>query len=224
MLGGFGHAYGSPNWNLPDNWRQVLELPGTGTMKHLRTLLESKPWWKLVPDVNHTVAVDGRGAFAAKDYAVTARAGDGSFALSYLPSKLTLTVDLSQFAGPRVDAAWFNPRTGDNTGIGKYTEKKHHAFDPPAEGDWVLMLDSATPPDGLAGQKLLVTSVRTGDTEIFIAHPVTGDMTNVTRSPQTEDRYPCWAPEAQWPVGEALELFIINTDGTGARQVTTFGG
>ena len=26
--GGFGHAYGSPNWNFPTNWREVLELPG----------------------------------------------------------------------------------------------------------------------------------------------------------------------------------------------------
>ena len=41
----------------------------------------------------------------------------------------------------------------------------------------------------LAGHKLLVTSIRTGDTEVFIADPVTGDMLNVSRSPESEDRY-----------------------------------
>jgi hypothetical protein len=33
----------------------------------------------------------------------------------------------------------------------------------------------------LAGYKLLVTSVRTGDTEVFIADPATGDLFNVSR-------------------------------------------
>lgn len=49
----------------------------------------------------------------------------------------------------------------------------------------------------LAGQKLLVTSVRTGDTEVFIADPTTGDLFNVTRSPGSEDRYPCWSPDGK---------------------------
>ena len=37
----------------------------------------------------------------------------------------------------------------------------------------------------LAGHKLLVTSVRTGDTEVFIVDPTTGDMFNVSRSPKS---------------------------------------
>jgi len=50
----------------------------------------------------------------------------------------------------------------------------------------------------LSGHKLLVTSVRTGDTEVFIADPTTGDMFNVSRSPKSEDRYPCWSPDGKW--------------------------
>ena len=49
----------------------------------------------------------------------------------------------------------------------------------------------------LSGHKLLVTSVRTGDTEVFIADPTTGDMFNVSRSPKSEDRYPCWSPDGK---------------------------
>ena len=139
--GGFGHAYGSPNWNFPKNWREVLELPGAKSLQHLRALLESRSWWKLLPDVNNVVAVEGRGAFATNDYAVTALADDGSFALSYLPSKRTLTIDLTKLSGERVVASWFNPRTGETTRIAEFTDKKRHAFEPPAEGDWVLQVE-----------------------------------------------------------------------------------
>lgn len=142
--GGFGHAYGSPNWNMPANWRQILELPGANSLKHLRALLESRPWWKLLPDVQNVVAIEGRGAFATNDYAVTALADDGSFAFSYLPTKRTLTLDLTKLSGERVAATWFNPRTGESTRIGEFTDKKRRAFDPPGEGDWVLVLDDAT--------------------------------------------------------------------------------
>ncbi|MCW5557593.1 MAG: glycoside hydrolase family 140 protein [Verrucomicrobiae bacterium] len=141
--GGFGHAYGSPNWNMPSNWREVLELPGANSLKHLRALLESRPWWRLMPDVNNVVAVDGRGVFATNDYTVTALAADGSFALSYLPAKRTITIALSKVSGSKVLASWFNPRTGETTRLGEFTEKEKQAFEPPSEGDWVLVLDDA---------------------------------------------------------------------------------
>lgn len=138
--GGFGHAYGSPNWNMPANWREVLELPGANSLKHLRTLLESLPWWKLVPDVKNVVAVDGRGPFATNDYAVTALADNGAFALSYLPSRRPLTLDLSKLSGERIAASWFNPRTGESNRIGEFADKKHQTFEPPSDRDWVLVL------------------------------------------------------------------------------------
>lgn len=151
--GGFGHAYGSPSWNFPANWREPLELPGANSLKHLRALLEARPWWQLVPDVNNVVAVGGRGAFAANDYAVTALAADGSFALSYLPSKRALTIDLTKISGERVAAAWFNPRTGESTRIGQFTDKQRHAFEPPDDGDWVLVIDDAVRKPIQAGGK-----------------------------------------------------------------------
>ncbi len=141
--GGCGHAYGSPNWNFPGNWREVLELPGANSLKHLRSLLESRPWWKLVPDVNNKIAVEGRGAFATNDYAVTALADDSSFAFSYLPTKRTLTLDLAKLSGERVVATWFNPRTGESTPIGEFPDKPRRTFEPPSDGDWVLVADDA---------------------------------------------------------------------------------
>lgn len=142
--GGCGHAYGSPNWNFPDNWRDVLNLPGAASLKHLRTLLEARPWWQLRPDVKNGVAVDGRGTFATNDYAVTALAADASFALSYLPTRRTITIDLDQVSGDAVTASWFNPRTGETTPAATFTTKNRNAFTPPSEGDWVLVLDDAS--------------------------------------------------------------------------------
>ncbi len=70
----------------------------------------------------------------------------------------------------------------------------------------------------LAGHKLLVTSVRTGDTEVFIADPTTGDLINVSRSPKSEDRYPCWSPD-----GKQI-CFMSDREGTTNLWVATAYG
>lgn len=80
--------------------------------------------------------------------------------------------------------------------------------------------------DDLSGHKLLVTSIRTGDTEVFIADPVTGDLFNVTRSPLSEDRYPCWSPDARRICfssdrNGATNLWIAWADGSGVRRLIT---
>ena len=45
---------------------------------------------------------------------VTAWLPDGSLALTYLPTRRTLTVDLSRFKG-KVTAKWFDPTSGTYT-------------------------------------------------------------------------------------------------------------
>lgn len=77
----------------------------------------------------------------------------------------------------------------------------------------------------LAGQSLLVTCVRTGDTEVFEVDPVSGDARNVTRSPGSEDRYPCWSPDARHIAftsdrAGAFNLFVCDADGSDMRQLT----
>lgn len=78
----------------------------------------------------------------------------------------------------------------------------------------------------LAGYKFLVTSVRTGDTEIFEVDPDTGDARNVTRSPGSEDRYPCWSPDGRRIAftsnrdAGTYNLFACDADGSNVRQLT----
>jgi TolB protein len=76
----------------------------------------------------------------------------------------------------------------------------------------------------LTGYKWLVTSIRTGDTEVFLADAATGDMFNVTRSPKSEDRYPCWSPDGKRIcfVSDregATNLWTCRADGTKVRRL-----
>jgi Tol biopolymer transport system component len=71
----------------------------------------------------------------------------------------------------------------------------------------------------LAGYKFLVTSIRTGDTEVFLVDPYLGDAKNLTRSPESEDRYPCWSPAGKTiafttQVGNSFCVFAMDADGS----------
>ncbi len=91
---------------------------------------------------------------------------------------------------------------------------------------WVAALGWSARAADLAGYKFLVTSVRTGDTEVFIADPATGDMFNVSRSPKSEDRYPCWSPDGKRIVfmsdrEHSTNLWICAADGSKVRRLLT---
>ncbi len=81
-------------------------------------------------------------------------------------------------------------------------------------------------------QTMLITSVRTGDTEVFAVDPITGDARNLSRSPQSEDRYASWSYDGRQVVftsnrtgsgksgGDAFNVFVMDADGRNVRQLT----
>src|SRR5512140_2900742 len=78
----------------------------------------------------------------------------------------------------------------------------------------------------LAGYKLLLTSIRTGNTEVFVVDPDTGDAFNVSRSPQSEDRYPCWSPDGRRIAftsdrNHSTNLYVMDADGANVRRLVT---
>jgi TolB protein len=88
----------------------------------------------------------------------------------------------------------------------------------------IVAIHTASLAADLSGHKFLVTSIRTGDTEIFIADPTTGDMFNVSRSPNSEDRYPCWSPDGKKVCfssdrGGTTNLWIADADGANVRRL-----
>src|SRR5262249_6022257 len=73
--------------------------------------------------------------------------------------------------------------------------------------------------------RFLVTSVRTGDTEVFLIDPTTGDAANLTRSATSEDRYPCWSADGKRFAftsdrDGAANLYVADIDGTNVRRLT----
>jgi hypothetical protein len=119
LSGAAGQIFGNnPIWHFssgglypaPVNWQQALHSRGAQSMTHLHDLLMSLPWWQLTPDPSGNLLTAGMAR--GNKRAVAARSADRSFALIYLPTRRTITVDLRQLAGPCVSATWYDPADG----------------------------------------------------------------------------------------------------------------
>jgi len=156
LAGAAGQIFGNnPIWHFdgpglypaPVTWQQAMNSRGTQSMTHLRNLFSAVSWWLLVPDFDNAILTPG--FFLPRDRAVAARSVDRSFAIFYLPSPRTLVIDLSQLAGPRIVARWYDPANGQYSqisgspfaaaGAKKFTAltRNNSGF-----GDWVLVLES----------------------------------------------------------------------------------
>ena len=88
-----------------------------------------------------------------------------------------------------------------------------------------LILGGACRAGGPLGYSLVVASFRTGDTELFVVDPDTGDARNLTRSPGSSRRYPSWSPDGSRVAFNSNRdgshnLYLIDADGTDLRQLT----
>jgi hypothetical protein len=166
LCGGFGHIFGNwPIWafgwkdplgntyHRPDvDWKAALDSPGATSMMHWGNLFRSRKWCDLVPDQRHQVVTDGLGEFCGLDYLAAACTTDNSTVIAYMPSRRTITLNMSKINGITAKAWWFDPRTGNATFIGEFKTKGLRKFKPPKEGDWIIILDDASkdlPPPGI---------------------------------------------------------------------------
>jgi len=148
LSGATGHVMGNfPMWGFWPGWQAALDSGGASTLKHLRKLFEARAWWTLQPDRNATLLTIGIGSGANR--AAAARAGDGSFAIAYVPSLRTVTIDLSQLNGPNVKAQWCDPHDGNCATVPGSPFAATGPQDFPRVsnnnggfGDWVLVLES----------------------------------------------------------------------------------
>lgn len=147
FAGAFGHTYGHHSiWSMTTqpgayfvmHWRDALERPGAAQMRHLRFLMETRPFLERVPDQD--LIADN---FPGMNYMVATRGR--SYAMIYSPNGIPFKASFGRIEGSRVRAAWFDPRTGETTGAGEYENKGMAEFQPPSSGrgnDWVLVLDA----------------------------------------------------------------------------------
>lgn len=77
------------------------------------------------------------------------------------------------------------------------------------------------------GSELLITSIRTGNTEVFAVDLLFGDMRNLTRNPSSEDRYPIWSPDGSKVVftsnrdaPQTWNLYVMDADGQNVCRLT----
>jgi TolB protein len=75
------------------------------------------------------------------------------------------------------------------------------------------------------GYSMAVATFRTGDTEIFIVDPDTGDAGNLTGSPGSSERYPSWSPDGLRVAFNSdrdgtHNLYLIDIDSSNLRQLT----
>ena len=164
--GAMGHTYGNHAvWQMFDKhrkpingplmpWHEAIDRPGAGQMRHVRALIESRPYFTRVPG-NDVLALDVRsGVNAGLKKIVATRASDGAYAMVYIPASRVVTIDLTKVSGGKARAWWFNPRTGKADAAGEFDTAGKRDFTPPDAGemiDWVLVLDDATrnfPPPG----------------------------------------------------------------------------
>jgi hypothetical protein len=124
------------------SWKIALDAPGATQMKHLRLLMELRPFYKCIPDPTLIVGDAGKGL----DHIVTMRASDGSYGMIYLPTGKPVIVDLYKLAGEKFNSWWFDPRDGSVRLEGNFGRSIRQEFKPPVSkygNDWILVLDDA---------------------------------------------------------------------------------
>jgi hypothetical protein len=135
-----GFAEGGPGQQ--GDWREALFAPAAGQMRHLRALMESRPFLTRIPDQSLLLSGAGEGLRHVR----ATRDAEGTYALLYLPAAgQTVTVDTGRLSGKRLKAWWYNPRTGNAMAIeNEFSVGGQLEFTAPAEeSDWVLVLDDA---------------------------------------------------------------------------------
>jgi hypothetical protein len=149
LSGAFGQMLGNnPIWPFDSGWQSALNSIGSRSMTQLASAFSSRAWWKLAPDNGHTLLKSGYGS--GNYQSVAGLASDGSFAMLYLATLSTVSIDMSKLAGPRVTATWRDPTNGAQSAVAgsPFTASAGaRSIAPPGNNgtgntDWVLILTS----------------------------------------------------------------------------------
>ncbi|MBW3622221.1 MAG: glycoside hydrolase family 140 protein, partial [Armatimonadetes bacterium] len=159
FAGACGHTYGANElWQMwkPENdpvspvlkgpllgadtlWSDALQYPGAKQMRHVRALMESRPFFSRIPAPEMVADADRDRVHATRD-------SEGSYAFAYTVSGALFTLDLRALSGETIRSAWYDPRTGEFTPFEEFRKTAERTFTPPSDGpqdDWVLVLDDA---------------------------------------------------------------------------------
>jgi hypothetical protein len=98
------------------DWRDALNRPGGNQVRFLRDLLESRPFFRRVPDQTLIASDAGKGG----DHIRAARDRDGTYAFVYIPrNDQRVTVNLAALPAKTLRAWWYDPRNGISRLLGE---------------------------------------------------------------------------------------------------------
>ena len=124
---------------VPLPWREAMRMPGAEQMRHVVDTFTAIDFWRLRPRPEALLDQPGVGN-PASFVAVGASAAD-DLLVAYTPTPRTLAFHADELPGD-ASAFWINPRTGHRSVAGAIDETTVIRFDPPGDGDWLLVLTS----------------------------------------------------------------------------------
>jgi len=155
LSGATGLIYGNHyTWTFAQGCQEKIDTPGAAQMVFMKRFFESRPWYNLVPDEDHSTVTAGYGTFSAKgtidgnDYATAARTPDGRLVIVYAPTVRPLTINMTRISGPAT-AHWFDPSSGVYSAVSgsPFSNTGSQTFTPPGKNqdgdeDWALVLEA----------------------------------------------------------------------------------
>ncbi|MEO0732278.1 MAG: DUF4038 domain-containing protein [Bacteroidota bacterium] len=141
FAGATGHAYGSPNWKIPTDWREFLDLPGANSIRHLPRFMDAVGWPEIAYDWRGKFLGPSAGPYAANNYAMTVFAADYGKALVYAPDGGTLDLDLGMLNANQVTVTRLDPRDGSREEITRLDAFGRQSVTLPKGKDWLLLIE-----------------------------------------------------------------------------------
>lgn len=151
IAGAAGYTYGcndiwqmydiskTPVINARTDWQAALQLPGATQMGYMRQIFEKLSWQKMIPSQNLIINNNPEN----NSYILSAISSDKKVVIAYTPLGIPVTVDLAKIDSKRINAYWFNPRSGKTKFIGSFETKSNQEFKPWSSGrgsDFLLIL------------------------------------------------------------------------------------
>ena len=135
-------------------WQKALDSAGSLDMMRLGQLLDSVPWYSLVPSGQggmKSAVTEGGGTYGRLDYVTAATTADGKVLLAYIPPTAkrssSVTVDMTQLRGS-AQARWFDPTSGSyKEAASSLAKNGSRSFAIPGKNsggttDWILVLQA----------------------------------------------------------------------------------
>ena len=123
-----------------DFW-EALEAPGAYQIQYVKNLILSRPYFERVNDQSAVAGDEGE----KYDRVLVTRGND--YLMAYTYTGRDFTVQMGKISGEKVNAWWYDTRTGEAIQIGEFENSESIKFNPPGVkyngNDWVLVLDNA---------------------------------------------------------------------------------